>query len=111
MGHACHVPVVEVDVETGRVSFLAYAAVHDCGTLVNPRSLAGHILGGTAQGIGTALYEEFVYDDEGQLITQQLPRLPHPDGDGDAGARRSGTSRRRRRTPRTASRAAARAAG
>jgi CO/xanthine dehydrogenase Mo-binding subunit len=69
MGHACHVPVVEVDIETGQVSFLSYAAVHDCGTLVNPRSLAGHIVGGTAQGIGTALYEEFVYDEEGQLLT------------------------------------------
>jgi CO/xanthine dehydrogenase Mo-binding subunit len=69
MGHACHVPVVEVDIETGQVSFLSYAAVHDCGTLVNPRSLAGHIVGGTAQGIGTALYEEFVYDDDGQLLT------------------------------------------
>ncbi len=69
MGHACHVPVVEVDIETGRVSFLSYAAVHDCGTLVNPRSLAGHILGGSAQGIGTALYEEYVYDEDGQLLT------------------------------------------
>jgi CO/xanthine dehydrogenase Mo-binding subunit len=48
---------------------LAYAAVHDCGTLVNPRSLSGHIIGGTAQGIGTALYEEFVYDETGQLVT------------------------------------------
>ncbi|WP_214367616.1 xanthine dehydrogenase family protein molybdopterin-binding subunit [Pseudonocardia sp. H11422] len=67
MGHACHVPVIEVDIETGGVRFLSYAAVHDCGTLVNPRSLAGHIVGGTAQGIGTALYEEFVYDDDGQL--------------------------------------------
>jgi CO/xanthine dehydrogenase Mo-binding subunit len=72
VGHACHVPVVEVDVETGEVTILAYAAVHDCGTLVNPRSLAGHIVGGTAQGIGTALYEEFVYDDEGQLVTSSF---------------------------------------
>jgi CO/xanthine dehydrogenase Mo-binding subunit len=69
MGHACHVPVVEVDVETGNVQILAYAAVHDCGTLVNPRSLAGHIVGGTAQGIGTAFYEEFVYGADGQLLT------------------------------------------
>ncbi|WP_445182741.1 xanthine dehydrogenase family protein molybdopterin-binding subunit [Pseudonocardia sp. Cha107L01] len=69
MGHACHIPVVEVDIETGAVTFLHYAAVHDCGTLVNPRSLAGHIVGGTAQGIGTALYEEYVYDDDGQLLT------------------------------------------
>jgi CO/xanthine dehydrogenase Mo-binding subunit len=72
MGHACHVPVVEVDVRTGLVKILAYAAVHDCGTLVNPRSLAGHIVGGTAQGIGTALYEEFVYDGDGQLITSSF---------------------------------------
>lgn len=69
MGHACHIPVVEVDIESGGVTFLDYTAVHDCGTLVNPRSLCGHILGGTAQGIGTALYEEFVYDSNGQLLT------------------------------------------
>ena len=52
MGHACHIPVVEVDVETGEVTFLQYVAVHDCGTLINPRSLAGHIVGGLAQGVG-----------------------------------------------------------
>ncbi len=69
MGHACHIPVVEVDIESGGVTFLDYTAVHDCGTMVNPRSLAGHILGGTTQGIGTALHEEFVYDSSGQLLT------------------------------------------
>lgn len=69
MGHACHITVVEVDVETGAVEFLKYTAVHDCGTVVNPRSLNGHIIGGTAQGIGTALLEEYVYDDEGRLLT------------------------------------------
>jgi CO/xanthine dehydrogenase Mo-binding subunit len=78
MGHACHIPVVEVDVETGSVTFLDYAAVHDCGTLVNPRSLSGHIQGGTAQGIGTALYEEFVYDAEGQLVTASYLDYPIP---------------------------------
>jgi CO/xanthine dehydrogenase Mo-binding subunit len=67
MAHACHIPVVEVDVEPGLVEFLKYTAVHDCGTLVNPRSLNGHIIGGVAQGIGTALLEEYVYDEEGQL--------------------------------------------
>jgi CO/xanthine dehydrogenase Mo-binding subunit len=67
MGHMCHMPVVEVDVETGQVKFLDYVAVHDCGTMVNPMTLAGHIRGGTAQGIGTALYEEYKYDDSGQL--------------------------------------------
>jgi CO/xanthine dehydrogenase Mo-binding subunit len=66
-GNACHIAMVEVDVETGNVTFLRYAAVHDAGTMVNPRSLEGQILGGTAQGIGTALLEELVYDEEGQL--------------------------------------------
>ena len=69
MGHMCHIPVVEVDIETGRIEFLDYVAVHDCGTMVNPMTLAGHVRGGTAQGIGTALYEEFAYDENGQLLT------------------------------------------
>ena len=54
---------------TGQVRFLDYVAVHDCGTLVNPMTLAGHVRGGTAQGIGTALYEQYHYDENGQLLT------------------------------------------
>jgi CO/xanthine dehydrogenase Mo-binding subunit len=69
MGHMCHLPVIEVDIETGQIKFLDYVAVHDCGTMVNPMTLAGHVRGGTAQGIGSALYEEFAYDENGQLIT------------------------------------------
>ena len=69
MGHMCHMPVVEVDIESGKVTFLDYVAVHDCGTMVNPMTLKGHIRGGTASGIGTALYEHFYYDDNGQLVT------------------------------------------
>jgi len=69
MGHMCHAAVVEVDPDTGQVDFLDYVAVHDCGTVVNPKTLDGHIRGGTAQGIATALYEEFVYDDDGQMLT------------------------------------------
>jgi len=69
MGHMCHMPVVEVDPRTGQVSFLDYVAVHDCGTMVNPMTLAGHVRGGTAQGIGTALYEQYYYDEQGQLLT------------------------------------------
>jgi CO/xanthine dehydrogenase Mo-binding subunit len=67
MGHMCHMPVIEVDVGTGQIKILDYVAVHDCGTVVNPMTLAGHVRGGTAQGIGTALYEQYVYDDDGQL--------------------------------------------
>ena len=40
VGHMCHIPVVEVDVETGKIDFLDYVAVHDCGTMVNPMTLA-----------------------------------------------------------------------
>jgi CO/xanthine dehydrogenase Mo-binding subunit len=68
MGHMCHVAVVEVDAQTGKVEFLDYAAVHDAGTMVNPITLGGHITGGTAMGIGTVLFEEFRYDAEGQLL-------------------------------------------
>ena len=64
----CHIPVVEVDVETGKIDFLDYVAVHDCGTVVNPMTLAGHVRGGTAQGIGSAVYEHFHYDEDGQLL-------------------------------------------
>ena len=69
VGNACHIPIVEVDVDTGALKFLKYVAVHDAGTLVNPRSLDGQIIGGTAHGIGTALYEQYIYDSQGQLLT------------------------------------------
>ena len=69
MGHAAHFVVVEVDVETGAVKFLKYLAVHDVGTVVNPRSLQGQIRGGIAQGIGLSLLEEVRYDKEGQNLT------------------------------------------
>src|SRR5207244_10757253 len=68
MGHAVHIPVVEVDINTGQVKFLKYLAVHDVGTVVNPRSLQGQIRGGIAQGIGVALYEEGRYSPDGQNL-------------------------------------------
>jgi CO/xanthine dehydrogenase Mo-binding subunit len=67
MGHMCHIAVVEVDPETGKVEFLDYVAVHDAGTVINPITLNGHITGGTAMGIGTAMFEEFRYDENGQM--------------------------------------------
>jgi CO/xanthine dehydrogenase Mo-binding subunit len=69
VSHACHVPVVEVDPETGHVEILDYLAVSDCGTVMNPQLLEGQIVGGIAQGIGAALLEEYVYDEHGQLAT------------------------------------------
>ena len=72
VGHAWHIGVVEVDVETGKISFLHYAAVHDAGTVVNPKTLNGQIIGGTIQGLGTALYEEYLYDDEGRVRNENF---------------------------------------
>jgi CO/xanthine dehydrogenase Mo-binding subunit len=78
VGHMCHIPVVEVDPETGKVEFLDYTAVHDCGTVVNPETLKGHIMGGTAQGVASTLYEEFAYQDDGQLPTNNYHDYPIP---------------------------------
>jgi CO/xanthine dehydrogenase Mo-binding subunit len=70
VSHACHIPVVEVDIETGVVTVLKYYAVNDCGTLVNPRLVEGQVMGGIVQGIGAALMEEYRYDEEdGTLAT------------------------------------------
>jgi len=68
--HAC---VVEVDIETGSVKVLHYAAVDDCGTVVNPMIVDGQIQGGITQGLAQALLEEVVYDqDGGQLKSGTL---------------------------------------
>ena len=67
--YAIHIPVVEVDIETGTVKFLRYAIVHDCGVEVNPMVVEGQVVGGTAQGVGGTLLEELVYDEDGQLLT------------------------------------------
>lgn len=64
--YSTHAAVVEVDVETGHVRLLDYVVVEDCGRVVNPLIVDGQICGGTAQGIGTALYEEMPYDENGQ---------------------------------------------
>lgn len=64
--HAC---IVDVDVATGKVDVVRYVAVDDCGNPVNPLLIAGQIHGGIAYGIGQALYEHVVYDDDGQLVT------------------------------------------
>lgn len=64
-----HAAVVEVDKETGFVDVQRYIVVHDCGRVLNPMVVDGQIQGGVAQGIGGALYEEIIYDENGQLIT------------------------------------------
>ena len=67
-----HVCVVEVDEETGEVELLQYVAVDDCGNQVNPLIVDGQIHGGVVQGIAQALYEEAVYDEDGNLQTSTL---------------------------------------
>ena len=67
-----HVCVVEVDEETGGVKLLEYVAVDDCGNQVNPMIVEGQIHGGIVQGIGQALFEEAVYDGDGNLLTSTL---------------------------------------
>jgi aerobic carbon-monoxide dehydrogenase large subunit len=69
---AVHVAVVEHDAETGRVTIARYVVVEDCGPLLNPMLVDGQIHGAVAQGIGEALLESLVYDDEGQLLTGTL---------------------------------------
>jgi carbon-monoxide dehydrogenase large subunit len=61
--------IAEVDADTGVIKILRYCAVHDSGKVINPLTAEGNVHGGTAQGIGGALFEELVYDDYGQLMT------------------------------------------
>jgi carbon-monoxide dehydrogenase large subunit len=60
---------VEVEIETGRVKILRLVIAHDCGRVINPMIVDGQIVGGVAHGIGNALYERLVHDDEGQLLS------------------------------------------
>ncbi|MGH9260181.1 MAG: xanthine dehydrogenase family protein molybdopterin-binding subunit, partial [Acidimicrobiales bacterium] len=67
-----HVAVVEIDEETGGVELLDYAAVDDCGVQVNPMIVEGQLHGGIVQGVAQALWEEAVYDDDGNLRNPSL---------------------------------------
>ncbi len=77
-----HIAVVEVDRETGDIEFLRYIAVDDCGKVINPLLVDGQLHGGIVQSIGQAMYEEVVYNEDGQLVTGTLmdyavPRASH----------------------------------
>jgi carbon-monoxide dehydrogenase large subunit len=67
--NACHVAEVEVDIETGAVAIIRYAAIQDCGRRVNPMIVEGQIHGGIAHGIGNAMFEWMGYDAAGQPVT------------------------------------------
>src|SRR6516165_5624373 len=70
--HGTHLCATEVDTETGFVKIRSYVAVDDVGAVVNPLIVEGQVHGGLAQGIAQALYEEAVYDDDGNLVTTTL---------------------------------------
>ncbi|MGD0433686.1 MAG: xanthine dehydrogenase family protein molybdopterin-binding subunit [Acetobacteraceae bacterium] len=67
--NGCHIAEVELDPDTGMVDLVSYATVNDFGVLVNPMLVAGQAHGGIAQGLGQALTERVVYDEDGQLLT------------------------------------------
>ncbi len=64
-----HIPLVEIDPGTGKVTILDYFLAHDCGTIINPDIVRGMVIGGVAQGIGAALYEKFAYTADGQFVS------------------------------------------
>lgn len=66
------IAVVRIDRQTGKVKLQRLISVDDCGTVINPLIVDGQIMGGLAQGIGQALFERVVYDDDGQLLTMSL---------------------------------------
>ena len=113
--NACHICTVEIDPHTGAVQLLRYVVSEDCGVMINPSVVEGQIAGGAVQGIGGALLEDFVYDEQGNPLTTTfldylLPTAadvpddrvrPHRDAGLDA---RSLQGRRRRRRHRRAGR-------
>jgi carbon-monoxide dehydrogenase large subunit len=73
--------VVEVDLDTCALTVLKLAVVHDCGRPINPMVVEGQVHGGTAQGLGSALFEEVVHDEAGQLLTGSLMDYAVPRAD------------------------------
>jgi carbon-monoxide dehydrogenase large subunit len=67
-----HIVVTEVNRETGDIAIKRYIAVDDCGNIINPLIVAGQVHGGVVQGLGQALWEHAIYDDNGQLVTGEL---------------------------------------
>lgn len=73
-----HLAMVEVDDDTGDVKILRYITVDDCGNVINPMIVAGQLHGGVTHGIGQALLEEAIYDDDGNMLTGSLLDYPIP---------------------------------
>jgi 2-furoyl-CoA dehydrogenase large subunit len=67
-----HLVLMAIDPDLGKPEIRRYLVGHDCGTVINPKIVRGMTMGGIAHGIGAALYEEFAYDGEGQLLAQSF---------------------------------------
>ena len=67
-----HLLLLAIDPDLGKPEIRRYVVGHDCGTVINPKIVRGMTMGGIAHGIGAALYEEFAYDAQGQMIAQSL---------------------------------------
>jgi aerobic carbon-monoxide dehydrogenase large subunit len=67
-----HIVVTDVDRDTGEIDIKRYVCVDDCGRIINPLIVDGQVHGGVAQGLGQALWEEAVYDENGQLVSGEL---------------------------------------
>ncbi len=70
--NACHVAIVEVDIDTGHVRVEKFLVAEDAGRIINPMIADGQVHGGIAQGIGNALLEEIIYDENGGILTATL---------------------------------------
>ena len=79
--NGCHVCEVEVDPDTGQVAIVKYSVVDDVGTVINPLLLDGQVMGAVAQGVGEALMERIVYDDQAQLLTGSFMDYAMPRAD------------------------------
>ena len=67
--NAVHAAVVEIDTKTGKMQLKRFVVVEDCGTILNPLIVDGQVRGGVVQGIGSAMLEHFIYDEDGQPLT------------------------------------------
>ena len=67
-----HIVITDIDKDTGQVTVRRYIAIDDCGNILNPMIVEGQVHGGVAQGLGQALWEQAVYDDNGQLLSGEL---------------------------------------
>src|SRR6185369_16729465 len=75
---SAHVCILDVDAATGEVTIVRYVVGHDCGNVINPLIVEGQILGGVAHGLSNALYEEAMYDAQGQSLASSFLDYPLP---------------------------------